>query len=268
MSVSGAVAEILMKDVYVSDLNVRKTDLMKDIDILAENISRYGLLQPVIVILKNGKYEIIVGQRRYLAIKQLGWEKIPAMIMGDLDEIQYTLISLSENVHRKELPYRDMVDACDILYDRYQDVGIIAREIGVSESTVQNYLAHRLVPEPIKKMVEEKKISRDEALRITTATFDSILEGNEEKTVALARQVVKMTKPEKNRAIEIVKKKPLQSIEKVVEEAKKPPKIFEIKIEFPGEIQERLGAASEAMDMKVNDVIKQAVIQWLKAMNY
>ena len=117
MSVSGTVAELPMKDVYVGDLNVRKTELMKDIDLLAENINRYGLLQPVIVIPKKGKYEIIVGQRRYLAIKQLGWDKIPATIMGEIDDIQSTIISLSENVHRKELPYRDMVDACDILYD-------------------------------------------------------------------------------------------------------------------------------------------------------
>jgi len=268
MSASGTVANLPIKDVFVSDMNVRKSEIEQDIDFLAENIGKYGLLQPVIVIPRDGKYEIIVGQRRYLAIKRLGWDTIPATIMGKLDEVQKTIISLSENVHRKELPYRDMVEACDVLYDRYKDVGIIAHEIGVSETTVQNYLSHRLVPEPVRKMVEEKKISRSEALRITNATLDSIIEGDEEKTVALAEQVIRMTKPQKDRAIEIVKKQPLRSIEQVVEEAKKPPKDFELKIVFSGEIRERLGNASKDMDLKIDEVVKQAVIQWLKAMNY
>lgn len=268
MSVSGTFAEIPMKDVYVSDLNVRKTEIMKDIDSLAENINRYGLLQPVVVLPKENKYEIIVGQRRYLAVQKLGWEKIPARIIGDIDPIKSTIISISENIHRKELPYRDMVDACDVLYDRYQDVGIIARELGVHESTVQNYLSHRLVPEPVKRMVEEKQISRDDALKVTTATMDSILSGDVDKTVEIAREVSKMAKPEKERTIKIAKEKPKESIQDVVKEAKKPPTSYKITIELSGEYREKLDAASQAMDLAVNDVVKQAVIQWLRAMKY
>ena len=64
MSVKGTIMEIQVKDIEVSDLNVRKTEILKDIDALAENISRYGLLQPVVVLQKGDKYDL--SQRKIM----------------------------------------------------------------------------------------------------------------------------------------------------------------------------------------------------------
>jgi ParB family chromosome partitioning protein len=268
LSAKGQVMEIPLDKVNVSELNVRKTEIFEGIDELAENISRYGLLQPVVVIKKGEEYDLIVGQRRYLAVKSLGWEKITATVLGDIDPITSTIMSLSENIHRRELPYRDMVDACDILYERYNDTGIIARELGVHESTVQRYLSHRLVPEPIKEMVERKEISRDDALRVATATMDSILEGDLEKPLRVAKEVAKMSKPERDRTLKEIEKDPTREVQEIVKQAKVPPKNFEITVELPSEYQEKLSAASNALGLQIHEVVKQAVIQWLKAMNY
>ncbi|MFW6173040.1 MAG: ParB/RepB/Spo0J family partition protein [Elusimicrobiota bacterium] len=268
MSASGQVMEIPVDEIDVSELNVRKTEITEGIDALADNINRYGLLQPIVVLKKEDTYELIVGQRRYLAVKKLGWEKITATVLGDVDPITSTIMSLSENIHRRELPYRDMVDACDILYDRYNDTGIIAKELGVHESTVQRYLSHRLVPEPIKEMVEKKEISRDDALRVSTATMDSIIEGDMEKPLNVAKEVAKMSKPEKNRTLKEIEENPEQEVHKAIKKASKPPKKFKITIELANEYQDRLEAASKALDLNVSEVVKQAVMQWLKAMNY
>ena len=268
MSAIGKLMDIPVKDVKVSERNVRKTDINEGIDALAENINRYGLLQPVVVLQQGDKFDLIIGQRRLLAIRKLGWEKIPATVLGDIDPVKSTILSISENIHRRELPYRDMVEACDVLFDRYQDVGLIARELGVHVSTVQRYLSHRIVPEPIKEMVEAGKINRDDALRVTTATMPSILDGNIEKTVRIAEEISKMSKPEKERTLEIVQEEPNETVDWVVKKAKKPPKSFKITIELPSEYKEKLDSASKTLDLHVSDVVKQAIIQWLKAMNF
>jgi len=65
----------------------------------------------------------------------------------EIDPIRATIISMSENIHRRELPYRDMVEACDKLFEKYHNTNLIAEELSVSPQTVQNYLGHRLVPE-------------------------------------------------------------------------------------------------------------------------
>lgn len=268
MSASGLLLSIPMDKINISDLNVRKTDIYKDIDDLAENIRKNGLLQPILVVQERDSYQLLIGQRRYLAVKKLGWKEIPAMVLGKIDPIRATIMSMSENIHRKELPYRDMVEACDKLYERYHNINLIAEELGVSPETVQTYLAHRLVPEPIKKMVEEKKISRQDALKVTNATMQSIIDGELEKPLKIAKEIAAMPKIQKNRVLETAKENPKLDADTIITRSRRVPRRIKISVEFSEEYRSRLEKAARDMDMDIEDLVKSAVIQWLKASGY
>ncbi len=257
-----------MSDVVVSDLNVRKSEISRGIEDLAENIRKNGLLQPIVVLREQDSYQLIIGQRRYLAVQRLGWEKIPAMVLGEIDPIRATIISMSENIHRRELPYRDMVEACDKLYERYHNINLIAEELSVSPQTVQNYLGHRLVPEPIKQMVDEKKISRQDALRVTNATMGSIIQGDLERPLRIAKEISAMPKVQKKRVLETVQENPKMDVDSIIKKSKRAPKRVKIYLEFSEDYRSKLEAAARDMDMDIEDLVKSAVIQWLKASGY
>ena len=69
---------------------------------LAESISRYGVIQPIIVVKKGDYYEIVAGERRWRASKKAGLTEIPA-IVREGDERKNKEIALIENVQREDL---------------------------------------------------------------------------------------------------------------------------------------------------------------------
>lgn len=74
-----------------------------EIEELSKNIEKFGLIEPIVVREKeNGRYERIAGYRRLEAVKKLGWEEIPAVIL-DVDEKTALALMLSENIHRENL---------------------------------------------------------------------------------------------------------------------------------------------------------------------
>lgn len=139
------VREVKLSDIGVSDINTRK-DLdagTEDtgLDDLASSIQESGLLNPVIVRRRDsGKYELIVGQRRFLACKRLGWNSIPAIIRDKLDDTDAIILSLVENVHRADMSPIDKARAYQTIYEKYKDRDRVARETGVSIPTIKRYL--------------------------------------------------------------------------------------------------------------------------------
>ena len=139
------VKELKVSDIEVSDVNTRK-DLEAGtedtgLDGLASSIQESGLLNPVTVRRKNGgKYDLIVGQRRFLACKRLGWSSIPAIIRDKLDDTDAVILSLVENVHRADMSPIDKARAYQKIYDKYKDHNRVAQETGVSVPTIRMYL--------------------------------------------------------------------------------------------------------------------------------
>ncbi|MBN8910327.1 MAG: ParB N-terminal domain-containing protein, partial [Rhodospirillales bacterium] len=128
------------------DGNVRKTDITVGIDELAQSIKAHGLLQSLVVRKgKRGKFEIVAGQRRYLALKQLADNgdlakdcTIPCAIAND--ELDVGEISLAENVVRAPMHPADQFEAFRTVIDGGATITDVAARFGINEGIVTKRL--------------------------------------------------------------------------------------------------------------------------------
>lgn len=139
------VKEIELAKIGLSDFNTRK-DLESgtedsSLDDLANSIKEKGLLNPIIVMKKeDGAYDLIAGQRRFLACKKLGWLNISAIIRDKMDDADATVLSLIENVHRADMNPIDKAKAYKKIYEKYQDYNKVAKETGMGIPTIKRYM--------------------------------------------------------------------------------------------------------------------------------
>jgi len=173
------VKDIRMNLINVSSLNTRK-DLGAgtedtSLDDLANSIKEKGLLNPIIVQKKDdGTYDLIAGQRRFLACKKIGWDTIPAIIREKMDDTDATIISLIENVHRADMSPIDKAKAYQKIYEKYKDYDKVARETGVSVSTIKKYLTLlNLAPSIQEKLTTSEGPAGIGALSKLAETFSS-----------------------------------------------------------------------------------------------
>jgi len=82
---------------------------------LMESIGRHGQLQPVLVVPKDGKYELVAGHRRLIAMKARNEATITAVVHDSLDERDVPFLRLAENIQRKQLSPREVVAALDAI---------------------------------------------------------------------------------------------------------------------------------------------------------
>ena len=168
------IVNVDINNLYVSDINVRKTLTSEEdetgISDLANDININGLINPITVRLNNNKYEIIAGQRRYLAMKFLNKTHISCNVLN-IDNQKAEEISLVENVQRNQMTTCDKVRSYSKLYDVYQgDIDKVISAIHISKQTIQKYLKMRNLPEDVLKLLDttnENKISIDVAIELT-----------------------------------------------------------------------------------------------------
>lgn len=130
---------------------------------LAESIKMYGVLHPIIVREKDGKYELVSGERRWRAAKMAGLEWIPA-IVKDLSDSEVLMIALVENIQREDL---NPVEKALAIKRLKEDLGLtdneIAKVVGKDRSTITNTLRLLNLPMEVLDMLAENKISEGHA---------------------------------------------------------------------------------------------------------
>ena len=140
------IDSINVDKLYISDINVRKTNI-NEITELSNSIDINGLINPITVRKDDDdKYEIIAGQRRYLAMKELNKHTIPCNIIVANDEKAEEL-SLIENLQKNNLSNCDKVKSFSKLYDNYaNDYDKIKSLVKVSKATIKKYLRIKDLP--------------------------------------------------------------------------------------------------------------------------
>lgn len=153
-TICGSIPTSLLDKINIGKWNVRTLDKDKGIDELAESILKYRLLQPVVVFQEGDKFDLIIGQRRLRAFKELEkkgysqFKEIPAVILSAKpDEEHLKILSLSENIHRVELNREDIVKVISYLYDKYKSAGRISKILGKQPGYIYEYLKIDTAPQ-------------------------------------------------------------------------------------------------------------------------
>ncbi|MEE1212256.1 MAG: ParB/RepB/Spo0J family partition protein [Treponema sp.] len=95
--------------VNIKDIKIKKRvrhDL-GNLEALKNSLRTYGLLNPITL---NEKYELIAGERRLQAAKQLGWTNINAVIMNNVSDVEELELELEENNQRKEFTKEELLE--------------------------------------------------------------------------------------------------------------------------------------------------------------
>ena len=151
--------EIKISDIVPCSFQPR-TEFDRDaLESLAQSIKEKGVLQPLLVRKKNDKYEIIAGERRWRAAQLAGLEKVPA-IVKDLSDSETLEIALIENLQRENLSAIEEAEGLNRLMNEYEYTQeVIGKVIGKSRSYIANTLRLLGLPEEIKQLVKENKLS-------------------------------------------------------------------------------------------------------------
>ena len=150
---------------------------------LAESIQEKGILQPLIVSKKEDGYELVVGERRLRAANRAGLTKVPCILM-DVSEKELIEIALVENLQRDDLDPIEEAQAYALMIERFHlSQSEVAQRVGKDRSSVTNSLRLLRLPEPVRKLMREGKL---------TAGHARTLLGMEDpdKQVELAQQMV------------------------------------------------------------------------------
>jgi ParB family chromosome partitioning protein len=246
----------------ISISNVRKSNLEEGIDELAASIREIGVQQPVVVSQRGDRYELIIGQRRYLACKKLELKEIPALITTVKDETEATIKSFSENIHRLDLQYRDKMQVAIELLNRFGSIRKVADHLGVEDQTVRRYLGYEGVPEPIKKMVDEGKLGAITAIQIAQNIPD------EKRAVEIAERVKETPRSEDRREIiDVAKKNPSKSPKAIVEVVKKQRK-EKLTVDLTERVANALAKACEKYKSNAKDIALEAIEEWLEGRGF
>lgn len=135
--------EILMKDIVRNPKQPRQSFDHEKIMELANSIRESGLLQPIVVRdVKNNKYGIVCGERRFRAFEYLKEKKIPAIIRDFKDDTDALEKSLIENWHREDLTSAERENVLAELWDsgHYEKEEDLAKKLGLATDTIQSIL--------------------------------------------------------------------------------------------------------------------------------
>ena len=110
----------------------RRARRLSNIEELAASIREKGLLSPLTVRpLADGRFEILVGQRRYLACKLVPLDPVPCLVREGLSDADAISLSLIENVHRADMHPIDKAKALQALYAKHGSYEGVAKELAV-----------------------------------------------------------------------------------------------------------------------------------------
>jgi len=126
---------------------------------LAESIEERGLLQPIIITPRNNRFEIVAGDRRYLANEKLGLKKIEAKVV-ELDDQDVAIDRATENLQRRDLsPFEEGLIYVDLRDRRGLTVAEIAKKMGKSAGRIERRLSVIRMPESFQKALHCGKVS-------------------------------------------------------------------------------------------------------------
>jgi ParB family chromosome partitioning protein len=158
--------KLLLSEIIPNKYQPRKNFDAANLEDLTNSIKERGVIQPIIVRKSNtdnSKYEIIAGERRWLAASKAGLHDIP-VVLTDVDDLKSLEFAIVENVQRHDLNPLEEAQGYKRLIDEFSyDQEKVSKFIGKSRSYITNALRLLTLPNEVLKFIEEKKISAGHA---------------------------------------------------------------------------------------------------------
>jgi ParB family chromosome partitioning protein len=151
---------------------------------LQDSIKSKGILEPILVRAKGSRFEIIAGERRFIASKNIGFKDLPCIEM-DVEDNEAMEIALIENLQRKDLDIFEEADGLQALADIHQyHHQQISEKIGKARSTITEILSIARIPKNVRDIIRETGVfSRSTIIEIAK-------QKSEEDMLKLAREIV------------------------------------------------------------------------------
>lgn len=188
------VKEIDINKLVTSKFNPRLD--LGDLTGLVESIKRRGIEEPLIVREKDGKYEVVIGERRFRAAEKALSKTAPCLIKNYTD-IEAAEASFDENMHRKDLTPIERATSIksqiDYFPEEYPTQKAFADKYGIDESTLSTWLSILDFPYEVKDLIGPKRgqIDLRAAYAVMRATTSEITKLPRDKAVKLIQSVAK-----------------------------------------------------------------------------
>ena len=157
--------------------------VMGDLSELMASIAEKGIIEPIIVRQRGGRFQIVAGERRYQAAVQVGLREIP-IVIREVDDNEIIEIALIENIQRKDLTAFEEADALQSLATRcgytHEDM---ARKLGKSRTSITESLSLTHMPEEVQNLCRLADITSKSLL------LEVVRQGDPQKMVALVERI-------------------------------------------------------------------------------
>ena len=204
-------AEAQANQLQVSELvpnkyQPRKIFDEKNLEELTNSIKERGMIQPIIVRKSNvdkSKFEIIAGERRWLAAQRAGLHDVP-VVVTEADDLKSLEFAIVENVQRHDLNPLEEAQGYKRLIDEFSyDQEKVSKFIGKSRSHITNSLRLLTLPDDVIKLVENKKLTAGHAkilVGLENASFVALKIIEKKLSVRHAENFVKIFKSKKQKS--------------------------------------------------------------------
>ena len=202
--------KVLIKDLTRNRFQPRKYFSKENLEELANSIRVQGVIQPIVVRpdkTSDGKYEIIAGERRWLASQNAGLHEVPVVVL-DVDDVKSLEFAIVENVQRQDLNpieeargYKKLVDDFNYNQDK------LSKFIGKSRSYIANCLRLLSLPLEVLTMVEEGKLSAGHARSLIGLPSSVEIAKKILQKKLSVRQSELLVRQVRNKKLKLIKKK-------------------------------------------------------------
>ena len=216
--------KVSINDLTRNKFQPRKSFSKESLEELSNSIKEQGIIQPIVVRpdkTTDGKYEIIAGERRWLAAQKAGLYEVPVVILN-VDDLKLLEVAIVENVQRQDLsPIEEARGYKRLINDFSYNQDKLSKFIGKSRSYIANSLRLLSLPDEILSMVEQGNLTSGHARSLIGLMNAKSLAKqivNRKLSVRQSEQLVKKFRDKKN--IKLVPKKDINilELEKTLEE--------------------------------------------------
>jgi ParB/RepB/Spo0J family partition protein len=285
---TGAIMAVELSKLFIGKVNVRRTP--GDVGDLVESVKEKGILEPVLARPIGGRYELVVGSRRFEAAKIAGLKKIPAIVRPMTDE-EAIIVSLVENIQRRDIEPEEEYDAIVALRKvnprAYGSSEQVAKALGKSRRYVEDRITAVEAVRSIRReskadiSVKQAPLQRERSKGVLPVKHATFLRRAEEATTVqelpkreratqlkeLAQTIAPLPTPEAENVVSHFVMAPQRPVEDIKREVSY---LHAVKLEIllDPRVADGLRRAAEERNTTMEAVASLAIHSWLRQQRY